>query len=439
MKKFGKSSNGSAKLTRRDLLRTGGAAGAGLVAGLVPARVMSQAAKPQSISLIGNNGAWFGHLQRGTIPAWEQQTGIKVETLFLPTDALKTKLRAELSAGQAPYDVIIWTGEWRGWIEAYLEDHRKMLPKFEWDDVPEPARTFASGKGKQLGVPYRFTVMMLHYQKKLLEEAGFGKPPETFAELQKAAEACTKGNRYGLGIFGKQGAAIVNGWLPFLYSAGGRLYDEASYEIFVNKPQGVRAMKYIGDLVNKSKAVPPESLTWEWDEIIAGGQNDRYAMSIMHAPYAVALSNPTASKTAGNWAWAPMPGADSKEQGSSWVLGFILSLSTSSKNKDWASDFINFACSSEQMKLSMGTGNLPPRTSVLTNPEIIAKYPWIPQASEVLRRSAQVPGDVMWDTLEQRLRPAISQVLLAQADAQAALDGVSADWTQALKRARVIK
>ena len=41
----------------------------------------------------------------------------------------------------------------------------------------------------------------------------------------------------------------------------------------------------------------------------------------------------------------------------------------------------------------------------------------------------------MWDTLEQRLRPAISGVLLGETDAQLALDGVAKDWTQTLKRA----
>jgi hypothetical protein len=33
------------------------------------------------------------------------------------------------------------------------------------------------------------------------------------------------------------------------------------------------------DLVLKHKVVPPEAMTWEFDEIIAGGQNDRYVMT----------------------------------------------------------------------------------------------------------------------------------------------------------------
>jgi ABC-type glycerol-3-phosphate transport system substrate-binding protein len=423
-------------MSRRDVLRVSAAAGAGLATGLASPQVMAQS-KPDSISLICNNGGWFGQLRQGTIPAWEKKTGIKMETVFLPNESLKTKLRTELSGGSSPYDVVIWTAEWRGWIAPYLDDHHKLMPKFDWEDIPEPAKLFGAFKGKQLGVPYRFTVMMLHYQKKLLEAAGISTAPGTFAELEKAAKATTKDGRYGLAIFGKQGAAIVNGWLPYLFSAGGDLYNEDTSEIKINKPEAIRALDYFGKLV-KEGVTPPAALTWEWDEIIAGGQNDLYAMSVMHAPYGGTVSKP-GSKTAGNWAWSQMPGADRKDQGKSWVLGWLVSIPTASKKKDWAADFVSFACGKEQMLDSMKTNNLPPRSSILNNNDIIAKNPWIPETNIALQRAAQVPSDEMWDQLEQRLRPAISQVILGQSDAKTALNAVADDWTKILKRARKIK
>ena len=49
----------------------------------------------------------------------------------------------------------------------------------------------------------------------------------------------------------------------------------------------------------KHKVVPPEAMAWEFDEIIAGGQKDRYAMTQTFAPYGTLINDPQLSKTAG--------------------------------------------------------------------------------------------------------------------------------------------
>lgn len=55
--------------------------------------------------------------------------------------------------------------------------------------------------------------------------------------------------------------------------------DFKAGEIFVNDDKGVTALQFIADLVVKHKVTPPEVTTWEFDEIIAGGQRDRYVMA----------------------------------------------------------------------------------------------------------------------------------------------------------------
>ncbi len=55
--------------------------------------------------------------------------------------------------------------------------------------------------------------------------------------------------------------------------------------------------------MTKDKVVPPEAMTWEFDEIVAGGQSDRYAMVQTFAPYGTLINDPKTSKTGGKWAW----------------------------------------------------------------------------------------------------------------------------------------
>jgi ABC-type glycerol-3-phosphate transport system substrate-binding protein len=439
----------NAKLRRRQVIGALGVGGLAAASRLLSRPAVAQA-KPERLVLLGTPGGWINSLRQEVIPAWEREYGIGIESSFLGVDPLRTKLRTDFGGGTAPYDLVVWTAEWRGWIQQYLEDLEKLLAAnkldgkdFDWNDFAKPALEFASFRGKQIGVPYRATAMMLDYQKAVLAQAGITKPPGTFEELQVAAEAAMKQSagqdertrRYGLGIFGKQGGAIVNGWIPYLFSTDGRLYDEKTYEIFVNDSRAVESLQFYGDLVNKYKVTPPEAMTWEWDEITAGGQNDRYAMAIMHAPYAAALDDPKASKTVGKWGWSQMPGAHRPEQGRSWILGWSMSVPSSSRNREWAARFVQYACARQPMLKSMQGGNLPPRASVLSDPAISAQFPWAPMGSLALERAWQVPGDEAWDALESRLRTGISVVLLGQATAKQSLDQVADDWLRTLRRA----
>ena len=87
-------------------------------------------------------------------------------------------------------------------------------------------------------------------------------------------------------------------------AGGGRLADFKTGEIFINDDKAVAGLQFWIDLVVKDKAVPPESMTWEYDEIVAGGQNDKYAMCQTFAPYVTLMNDPKISKTGGKWAAA---------------------------------------------------------------------------------------------------------------------------------------
>ena len=122
--------------------------------------------------------------------------------------------------------------------------------------------------------------------------------------------------------------------------------------------------------MTKYKVVVPDAITWEFDEIVAGGQNDRYAMTITLAPYGTLINDPKLSKTAGKWAWTVAPGAHSRAESQVSVGGWTFGVPSACKHKEWAFEFIQFACSKEWMQRSVVRGNAPPRVSVLKNPEV---------------------------------------------------------------------
>jgi multiple sugar transport system substrate-binding protein len=409
----------------------------------MPAILRAQT-KPEKLVFIGDNGPWHWSLLEDCAPAYEKQTGIKVDFTLLPIDALAARLKAELNSGSPDIDIIQWTAPFAGWLAPHMADHTALLaqnaskhPDFDWDDFLPPVRDMASYQGKLIGIPYRVTTSILQYQKPLLQQANITTAPDSWDSLLAAAKATTQPPRYGLGIWGRQGSAMTGGFSPYLRGNGGRYFDPKTYEIEINSPKAVEALQFYGDLMTKEKVVVPDSITWEYDEIVAGGQTDRYAMTITLAPYGTLLNDPKLSKTAGRWAWAVAPGRHSAAESRVSLSGWTFGVPAQGKHTDWAFDFIQFATSKQWMRRSLDRGNAPPRTSVLQDPSALEHFGWAPVLAEALKTAQLEPREPFWPTMELALRTGISAVLLGQKNAKDALDGVAADWRRALRRAGV--
>ena len=418
--------------------------GGALAASSLPAPMPTKAqGKPDKLVFVGDNGPWHWCLVEEVAPAFERETGIKVEFTLLPIDALTAKLKAELNSGTVGIDIIQWTATFAGWLAPHMEDHEKLLaktaarhPDFDWDDFLPSVRDMASYQGKLLGIPYRVTASVLNYQRQLLADAGFAKPPGNWDEFLAVGKATTKPpERYGLGIWGRQGPAILGGFSPFLRGNGGAYFDERTWEILINNDKAVEALEYYGDLMTKHKVVVPDAITWEFDEIIAGGQRDRYAMTITLAPYGTLLNDPKLSRTGGRWNWAVAPGHRSEAESSVSMGGWTFGVPRNGKNQEWAFEFIQMACNKPWMKRSLERGNAPPRVSVLNEPSVAERFGWAPVLARALRTARLEPRDPIWPSMDLQLRTAISAVLLGQKPARAALDGVAADWQRTLRRA----
>ncbi|MFC7538878.1 extracellular solute-binding protein [Siccirubricoccus deserti] len=127
-------------------------------------------------------------------------------------------------------------------MRKWWQRSRSATP-FAWDDFLAGSKRAATYDGKLIGIPYRVTTGILHYQKALLAQAGFAHAPATFAEFERAALAVnTPPDRYAVGIMGKQGSGTYTSLASWLYSAGGRLVDFKTGEVFINEPKAVEAL-----------------------------------------------------------------------------------------------------------------------------------------------------------------------------------------------------
>jgi multiple sugar transport system substrate-binding protein len=430
-------------MKRRDFL-TGTAATA--LASELATPALAQG-KPEKLVFVGDNGPWHFALVEEVGPAFQKETGIPVEYTLLPSDPWNARLKAELNSGASGIDVCQWSVGMAGWISPHFDDHEPLAnqimardPAWDWNDFLAGSKRAASYNGKQIGIPYRITTGIMHYQKALLEQAGIPLLPSTFEELRQAALKLNHPpERYGFGMSARQGPAMYTTFAPWLYSAGGGTVDFASGEVLINKPEAVEACEIWSSLVLKDKVVPPDSMTWDFDEIVAGGQRDRYAMCQTFAPYGTLINDPQRSQTGGKWTWDTFPGKTDKAQSKSWVDGHSLSVPKYTKNKDWSLKFIEMACNKFYMKRSMIKGNAPPRGSVLRDPEMIKLIGWTEVAAKSIETGVATPANPLFPTFELALRSGLSQVLLGQKPPKQALDDVAAEFQRSARRAGVVR
>ena len=88
------------------------------------------------------------------------------------------------------------------------------------------------------------------------------------------------------------------------------------------------------------------------------------------------------------------------------------------KNKDWAFEFIQMACSKDWMQRSVERGNAPPRVSVLNHPDVRNAIGWAPVLAEAMQTATLEPREPIWPTMELQLRSGISPVLTGQKNAK---------------------
>src|SRR3984893_243288 len=425
-------------LNRRRLLMAATAGGV-----IAAARPILAQHKPDKLVYIGDNqGGWKRTLTEEVAPAFEKKTGIKVEFTLLPPDAWLARLKAELGAGSSGVDIAQWSVGMGGWISPHMLEHREVIatietrdPACDWNDFLAGSKLAASYDGKLSGIPYRITTGILVYQKALLAKAGFAEAPGTFAAFEKAALAVnTPPDRYAVGLMGKQGVGLYSSLASWLYSAGGRLVDFKTCEIFINDDKDRTALQFMADLVVKDKVTPPEVTTWEFDEIIAGGQHDRYVMAQTFAPYMTLINDPALSKTTGKWSADVVPGYTDKSQSRTWIDGHFLAVPKYAKNADWSIEFIRMACGKQWQLRSMERGNAPPRGSVLSDPTMAEKLGWPPTATRAIETGVPTPAHPAWSTLELTLRTGISEALQGQKPANQAFNAAAADWRRTLSR-----
>ncbi|MFF2886345.1 ABC transporter substrate-binding protein [Paenibacillus sp. NPDC057967] len=311
-------------------------------------------------------------------PFWKQQneefteaTGIKVKYETVPFMQLHDKVFVNFMANSSEYDVVHVRDDWatefasKGFLEpldSYITDDMKT----RLNPQTMEAMTY---QGKQYAVPRYVWLWQFYYNKTLIKD-----PPKTWDELITVAKEI-KDDKVSPYAETWGGIVSYSSFIVHLRSGGGEFWDYENDRPTFNSPEGVAALQMMADMNLKHNIMSPLSKEFTssgaMTEVLTQGA---IAMN-MNTPQTLPMANDEdKSKVVGQMDVALIPGGKLKTASYGETGG--LAIPASSKNKEWAMEYIKFVTNADQQKkMSLANGKIPSDVEVVKDAELLAKYP----------------------------------------------------------------
>lgn len=334
------------------------------------------------------------------LPQFEEETGMTVNIEVLNYALMHEKLVPQLTAGEGSgsYDVIVvdnyWVGEFvnAGWLMP-LDEQISSSDQIDLADyLPSMVAMVGELDGTANMVPfYNYAMALIYCQtpEALTQyEAVFNTQdvtvPNSIPEYVDMVKSLTNADAdfFGESMMGLRPDPITMEWLNYLYSMGGRIYDE-NWNVTVNADAGVQALQNYVDAMNN--AAPPGAPSYGFDEAfseVAQGNAFSYITFNWMLPQ---LNDPEKSEVVDMCSVTRVPGGVGLLGGWGWAIP------KSSPNPEAAWAFINWVESFPIAKERALMGGAPARQDVFEDSEVLAKYPYYTEVEQIVGEAVEFP------------------------------------------------
>lgn len=317
------------------------------------------------------------------------------------------------------YDVVsvdvVWVAEFaaKGWLTP-LKDNFKL----DTTGFLEPPVKASTYNKTLFAAPTSSDGAMLYYRTDLVKT-----PPKTIDEMWGM---CSIAKKNGMDCFAGQFAKYEGGTCnatEWMNAYGAKVVDDAGKPT-VDSPEAARGLKELADHY-KSGDIPKQAITYQEEQSRAAFQAGKL-LFLRNWPYVYNLaSTDAASKVKGKFAVAPLPGVDGP--GTSTLGGHQAAISTYSKHKATALDFLKFLTSPEEQKNNMEKGSLAPVIeSIYTDEALVKKYPYLPVLKESIANAVSRPVTPFYPAVTQAIQDNFYAAIQGQKTPEAAVKDMQA-------------
>lgn len=215
------------------------------------------------------------HLERMREIFEEQNPNIKVNIETVGYGDYFVRLMTSVVAGTAPDAFELNFENFAAYaMKGTIQPLDELIEKSGFDisvSDPNALAAFRSG-GKQYGLPFSFSNVIILYNKDLFDQAGVSYPTSDWTWADQL-DAATKIRALGEDIFGIFQPIQFHEFYKVVRQNGGSLFNEDMTKFTVNTPENVETLQYMVDRVQKHNVMPTEeqlSGMGDWDLFAAG-------------------------------------------------------------------------------------------------------------------------------------------------------------------------
>ena len=301
---------------------------------------------------------WSAPLTDHDADAWkpifekfEKENNCEIEFQIVPWDNYAEKYATAISAGEGPDIGYMYAEMFPQFIEmGAVEDLTPYLEKSGTSD-----NYLYLDDAKMMGGIYGLPIEaanpgVLYYNKDILEKLG-EKPPKTWDDFKRICEKATKDtdgdgkiDQWGLaqGWGSKVFGSLNWNWYPYLWQAGGDIFNDDLKSVKFNDKSGLEAANFLKEL---QAYVPEDSLSKDSNEMIESVFGPgKAAFTIMLSSAATSVFDESFPDL--NWGF--VTGLEDKKAATFGAVDH-LSLMSSAKNKELAYKLIQHMLSVESM------------------------------------------------------------------------------------------
>jgi multiple sugar transport system substrate-binding protein len=298
------------------------------------------------------------------------------------------------------------------------------------------------GKGKDIyGIPGLHSGSVIYFYRKDLFDAAGLKPATTWDEFKAAAMKLNTADVAGCSFIGANDFSLATvDWYTRFITTGGKLMSGSpqtkDFKPNVDSPEGIGALQMLIDVLPYA----PKNVTkYGFAENVDGFSTGKIAQMIFWSTIAGPIFNTENSMVADKTGTGAVPAAAGQTpraiQGG-WGMGIPKNADPAKKQAAWlaltwmtSKKFNNYEVSKYQIDAS--------RTSSFTDPELVAKFPYLPNSLKAASSADVIPTSHIPEffQLNDAMNVEFNAALLGTQDAKTACGKVQKQWEDILRKA----
>ncbi len=415
-------------VSRRDLLRWGAVAGAGLLAagcdvGGGGSGSGAQGSGEGKITALFMQQAGYSEQDiRGMTADFQKANPkIQVEPTFVAYEALHDKIVSAAPAGT--YDVVlidvIWPAEFG--TKHIVTDVTSQFPASWKTDMLGGALTTAEYQGKFYGVPWILDTKYFYYNTDLLTKAGVDPASLSTWDGVLTAAKSLKDKKlidYPLIWSWKQAEALICDYTQLLGAFGGKFLSDDGKSVAFDSGGGLQALQWMKQTLDQGLTNPNSMESLEEDVRKAFSEGSA-AFALNWTYMYAAAEDPSQSKVNGKVGVRPTPTGSSGGPGVNGSMA--LCVGSGSKKQKAAWTYISYL-TSKDVQNKYAKSSLPCWSASYDDPQVVATSPqMVPVAKQELGSLISRPEVPRYNEISQVLQVELQNALLGKKSPQQAL------------------